>query len=213
MAARRLAGGGATVVAPVAAAARPARPRPPARALRLVGQHHVAARRGLAPVAAALVLACACSSPAPRTPDPDAAFRAQLGRDWALVRLGTREIPPPPGTRTSAYGDPIPGQRPTIRFAAEPPGAGGRTFCNGYGAPYVQRGDSLRLGPIESSAVGCDGPDSLETRFHRALLGTRRFELDSARLVLVAGDGTRLTFAPASAAEIGPRRREGPGAP
>ena len=172
----------------------------------MVGQHHVAPpRAGASLYAALLLLACACSSPAPRAPDPDAAFRAQLGRDWALVRLGDRAIPPPPGTRTSAYGDPVPGQRPTIRFTAKPPGAGGRTFCNGYGGPYVQRGDSLRFGPIESSAVGCDGPDSLETRFHRALLGTRRFELDSARLVLVAADGTRLTFAPASAAEIGPR--------
>ncbi len=93
----------------------------------------------------------------------------------------------------------MPGRRPTIRFTADPPGAGGRSFCNGYGSPYELRGDSLRLTRIESSAVGCDGPDSLETRFFRALWGTRRFELDSARLVLLAEDGTRLTFVPAGA--------------
>jgi hypothetical protein len=63
----------------------------------------------------------------------------------------------------------------------------------------VLRGDSLRLTLVESTAVGCDGPDSLETRFFRGLWGTRRFEIDSARLVLVGGDGTRLVFVPAAA--------------
>ena len=149
----------------------------------------------------ALALAGACGRPGRPTADPEAEFRAQLGREWALVRLGSREIPPPqPGTPADSPGrDLVPGRRPTIRFTAEPPGAGGRSFCNGYGSPYDLRGDSLRLTRIESSAVGCDGPDSLETRFFRALWATRRFELDSVpkRLVLVAEDGTRLTFVPA----------------
>jgi heat shock protein HslJ len=119
----------------------------------------------------------------------------------ALARHRLREIPPPPpGTPPDASGrDLLPGRRPTIRFAAEPLGAGGRSFCNGYGSPYELRGDSVRFTRIESTAVGCDGPDSLETRFFRALWGTRRFELDSARLVLIAEDGTRLTFVPAGA--------------
>lgn len=149
---------------------------------------------------AALALATACADPPRRGADPEANFRAQLGREWTLVRLGAREIPPPPpGTPPDAPGrDLVPGRRPTIRFTAEPPGAGGRSFCNGYGSPYELRGDSLRLPRIESSAVGCDGPDSLETRFFRALWNTRRFELDSATLVLVAEDGTRLTFVPAT---------------
>ena len=148
----------------------------------------------------ALALAGACGRPGRPVADPEAEFRAQLGREWALVSLGSREIPPPPPSTPpdSAGRDLVPGRRPTIRFMAEPPGAGGRSFCNGYGSPYDLRGDSLRLTRIESSAVGCDGPDSLETRFFRALWGTRRFELDSVpkRLVLVAEDGTRLTFAP-----------------
>lgn len=116
------------------------------------------------------------------------------------MRLGSSEIPPPPpGTAPDSLGrDLVPGRRPTIRFMANPPGAGGRSFCNRYGTPYELRGDSLRLTMIESTAVGCDGPDSLETRFFRGLWRTRRFELDStaARLVLIAEDGTRLTFAP-----------------
>jgi heat shock protein HslJ len=100
--------------------------------------------------------------------------------------------------------DPHPGARPTIRFSAEPPAAGGRSFCNGYGGPYVLSGDSLRITRIESTAVGCDGPDSLETRFFRALRETRRFEIDSGSLALIAADGTRLTFVPAPAAAVAP---------
>lgn len=152
---------------------------------------------------ASFVLVSGCNGAGRPVADPEDDFRALLGRDWALVRLGSSEIPPPPpGTPLDSPGrDLVPGRRPTIRFSAEPPGAGGRSFCNGYGSPYELRGDSLRLTRIESSAVGCDGPDSLETRFFRALWGTRRFELDSAatRLVLVAEDGTRLTFVPAVA--------------
>lgn len=146
---------------------------------------------------------CAESARPAREPrDPEAAFRANLGRQWALVRLGTREIPhPPPGTPLDSPGrDLVPGRRPTIRFTMEPPGAGGRSFCNGYGGPFVLRGDSLRITQVVSSAVGCDGPDSLETRFFRALRQTRRFELDSTSLVLIAEDGTRTVFEPADAA-------------
>ena len=131
--------------------------------------------------------------------DPEATFRAQVDRQWELVRLGTSDIPPPPpGTPPDSAGrDLVPGRRPTIRFTAEPPGFGGRSFCNGYGGPFTIRGDSLRMERIESSGVGCDGPDSLETRLFRGLRETRRFELDSSSLVLIAGDGSRLTFVPA----------------
>ena len=150
-------------------------------------------------ICVSLALASACSGREGSAADPEDGFRARLGLEWTLVRLGSHEIPPtPPGTPADSPGrDLVPGQRPTIRFTAEPAGAGGRSFCNGYGSPYELRGDSLRLTRIESTAVGCDGPDSLETRFFRALWGTRRFELDSSatRLVLVAVDGTRLTFA------------------
>ena len=87
---------------------------------------------------AVLALAGACAGPARPAADPEADFRARLGREWALVSLGSREIPP------------------------------------------------------------------LEARFFRALWGTRRFELDSARPVLLAEDGTRLTFAPAEAGPTAP---------
>jgi heat shock protein HslJ len=137
------------------------------------------------------------------------AFRARLGRTWELARLGEQEMPPSraapspraPGTH------PGPGTRPTIRFTSEPApqapdsamsSAGGWSFCNGYGAAYrVGPADQLRFGLFQSTLVGCDRSDSLETRFFRALAATRRFVLDSATLVLVAEDGSRLTFVPA----------------
>ena len=154
------------------------------------------------PLALALLVACADAprSPAGRAPlDPAAAFRAQLGRTWELARLGDREIPAPaPGTPPDSAGrDLVPGRRPTLFFSADPPRVGGRTFCNGYGGPYTVRGDSIHIPEIVSTAVGCDGLDSLETRMHRGLRGARRFEIDSTRLVLVGEDGTRLTFVPA----------------
>lgn len=131
------------------------------------------------------------------------AFRGQLGREWELARLGTYELPPSaPRNPNIPPGDPQPGVRPTIRFAAHEPGVGGRSFCNGYGGPYTVRGDSLRITRIESTAVGCDGPDSLETRFFRGLRETRRFALDSAVLTLIAADGTRLVFVPADTARV-----------
>ena len=163
-------------------------------------------RHSLATLALATTCLGACAESRAPAKHPEADFRAHLGREWALAQLGAQEIPPPsPGTPPDAPGrDLVPGQRPTIRFTTEAPGAGGRSFCNGYGSPYVLRGDSIRLTEIVSTAVGCDSQDSLETRFFRALRGTRRFELDSARLTLVAEDGTRMTFVPAEAGATSP---------
>lgn len=77
--------------------------------------------------------------------------------------------------------------------------AGGWSFCNGYGMAYVLGpGDQLGFRHFQSTLVGCDGPDSLETRYFRALANTRRFKMDAATLTLLAGDGSRLTFVPAS---------------
>jgi len=136
-----------------------------------------------------------------RTPaDAEAAFRAQIGRTWELARLGARGIPEPaPGTPLDSPGrDLVPGRRPTLRFSADPPGAGGRSFCNGYGGPIIVRGDSLRITQIESTAVGCDGADSLETLFFRGLRQTRRFELGADSLRLIAEDGSALVLVPTS---------------
>ena len=130
----------------------------------------------------------------------EAAFRASLGREWELARLGTTELPASV-TRDPRIppGDPHPGIRPTIRFAEDPSGAGGRSFCNGYGGPFVLRGDSLRIPEIVSTAVGCDSTDSLETRFFRALRETRRFALVDDTLALLGADSSRLLlFVPPS---------------
>ena len=161
-------------------------------------------RKAAAFVVMLVALLPGCAEPpraVPRAADPEAAFRAQLGREWQLVRLGVREIPPPPaGTPLDAPGrDLVPGRRPTIRFTMEPPGAGGRSFCNGYGGPFELRHDSLRIREIVSSAVGCDGPDSLETRFFRGLREARRFRMDSTRLVLFGEDGSEMVFEAADA--------------
>jgi heat shock protein HslJ len=148
----------------------------------------------------------ACSDTAERDPPMDtaaeareaasareAAFRASLGREWELARLGSTELPASvPRDSTIPPGDPHPGIRPTIRFAEDPSGAGGRSFCNGYGGPFLLRGDSLRIPEIVSTAVGCDNTDSLETRFFRALRETRRFAFAGDTLSLLGADSSRL---------------------
>ena len=150
-------------------------------------------------------------SAATRTASAEATFRAQVGRTWELARLGDQDIPATPARAAGARAPgrhPGRGSRPTLRFTTEPagalagesgrPGAGGWSFCNGYGTAYeLGPDDRLRFHGFQSTLVGCDGPDSLETRYFRALHLTRRFELDSSRLYLVAEDGSRLTFVPA----------------
>jgi heat shock protein HslJ len=75
--------------------------------------------------------------------------------------------------------------------------AGGWSFCNGYGMAYVLGpGNQLGFRHFQSTLVGCDGPDSLESRYFRALANTRRFEMDATTLRLLAVDGSRLTFVP-----------------
>ena len=145
----------------------------------------------------------------PRTvEDPTAAFRARLNRTWELARLGSQDIPAPVVRPREAQPGrhPGPGSRPTIRFTSDAPGslsdgtpgllsAGGWSFCNGYGTAYaLGPGDQLRFRGFHSTLVGCDGPDSLETRFFRALGSTRRFAIDSGALHLIAEDGSRLIF-------------------
>jgi heat shock protein HslJ len=73
--------------------------------------------------------------------------------------------------------------------------AGGWSFCNGYGTAYrFGPGDSLRFQGFQSTLVGCDGPDSLESRFFRALYVTRQVAFDADTLSLIAADGSRLKF-------------------
>ena len=138
---------------------------------------------------------------------PEEEFHAQLGRTWELARLGDQELPP--GRREAGARrrgtHPGPGTRPTIRFTADSGGAlagasgalsaGGWSFCNAYGAAYeVGPRDQLRFHGFQGTLVGCDGPATPEERFFRALGDTRRFEIDSATLSLIAADGSRLTF-------------------
>ena len=173
------------------------------------------ARKRVAIVAVFAAIACSAGereqadsgAAAPRysPASSEAAFRATLGREWELARLGAQALPPSVARdpRIPVH-DPHPGIRPTIRFTAERSGVGGRSFCNAYGGPFRLAGDSVQISRIESSAVGCDGPDSLETRFFRGLRETRRFELIGDTLALIAGDGTRLQFVPVPPAARAP---------
>ena len=181
-----------------------------------IGRQSMFRRLAIAALGAAAIACGGGSSSAsdsaaggPAVETAEAGFRAQLGRTWELARLGEREIPPAIVRGREPGRHPGPGSRPTIRFTADSAGAltdalggsnaGGWSFCNGYGTAYrVGPGDQLRFQGFQSTLVGCNGPDSLETRYFRALANTRRFELGSDTLRLIAEDGSRLTFVPAT---------------
>ena len=147
------------------------------------------------------------ATPPPRALDVQQAFRSHLGRTWELESLGDQVLPASPAGRVGRKGRyPGGGTRPTIRFtdtpasegSVHPPGtllAGGWGVCNGYGTAYaLGAGGAIRFHGFGSTLVGCNGPDSLESRFFRGLYETRRLELDSTRLTLITEDGGRLGF-------------------
>ena len=163
---------------------------------------------------AAGIFVVACSEHRAASSSDSTNLHTRLRRTWELARVGDQNIPVPvsPSRETRPGTHPGPGTRPTISFTSEAettlsagqPGflsAGGWSFCNGYGTAYAAGpADQLRFRAFHSTLVGCDGPDSLETRFFRGLASTRRFTIESDTLQLIAEDESKLVFVPASVA-------------
>ena len=159
------------------------------------------------------ILVFACTEQRTASSSDSTNLQTRLRRTWELAQVGDQNIPAPfsPSRETQPGRHPGPGTRPTISFTPEAettlsagqPGflrAGGWSFCNGYGTAYALGPDGqLTFRGFHSTLVGCDGPDSLETRFFRGLASTRRFTIESDTLQLIAEDGSKLMFVPASA--------------
>lgn len=83
---------------------------------------------------------------------------------------------------------------PSVTFG--PTRMGGFTGCNQYGGPYTVDGETLELGEIAMTLIGCPPPVSdVESAFLAALERVAAWRIDGGELVLLdADDGALLRF-------------------
>ncbi len=95
--------------------------------------------------------------------------------------------------------DPLADTTITLEFDEE-----GRAFgssgCNSYGGSFTVEDDTLAFGMMTSTMMAClqDNIMQQEQAYLQALNATVRYEIFGNRLIIVYGDGQRLTFEPAS---------------
>ncbi|MGH3038493.1 MAG: META domain-containing protein, partial [Gaiellaceae bacterium] len=129
----------------------------------------------LAPLGALLVLgaAAACGEDEASPADPS----ALEGTPWVLAS----------GVDVEGWED----VAPSATFADGM--VTGSTGCNRFGGPYTVDGDSLELGEIAQTAMGCPPPaDAVEREYNGALESVRVWRAEDDELVLLDGDGAEL---------------------
>lgn len=114
----------------------------------------------------------------------DMAARSPIAdRDWELVTLG--ELTNPRGTQ----------DRPlTLRLNSEDSQAGGFAGCNGYGARYTLRGDSISFEAPISTKMFCEGVQEVENAFLGALPNVTTYSATDSTLTLLGGQGQIAVF-------------------
>ena len=104
-------------------------------------------------------------------------------RDWELVTLG--ELTNPLGTQ----------DRPlTLRLNSGDSQAGGFAGCNGYGARYTLRGDSISFEAPISTKMFCEGVQEVENAFLGALPNVTTYSATDSTLTLLGGQGQIAVF-------------------
>ena len=69
----------------------------------------------------------------------------------------------------------------------------GSTGCNSYGGPYTVDGETLELGPLTQTRIGCPPPASeVETTFVAALEEVAGWRIEDEELVLIDADDEEL---------------------
>ncbi|WP_169311931.1 META domain-containing protein [Deinococcus maricopensis] len=93
----------------------------------------------------------------------------------------------------------VQGDRP-VTLTVEGARLSGNAPCNTYSATFGVVNGAIQVGPVASTRRLCttDAGNQLETAFLGALRAARAFELRGEQLVVVARDGTTLTFRRAS---------------
>lgn len=139
-------------------------------------------RLAVAPLAALLVLVAAggCGGDDEAGSDPSAVE----GVPWVLVSGVDVD-----GWEASA---------PSIRFG-EDGTASGSSGCNQWGGSYAFDGDTLELGEIAMTSMGCPPPaDDVERAYMDALQQANRWRLEGEELVLLDDDAELLRYGAAS---------------
>jgi heat shock protein HslJ len=73
--------------------------------------------------------------------------------------------------------------------------AGGFSGCNSYQGPYELDGDTISLGPMAATLMGCPEPEAnAEAAYFAALDGVDAWAIEGGELVLSAGGSESLRF-------------------
>ena len=123
--------------------------------------------RLLAPVAAAIVVACSTPAAPSATPSP-----ATLdGHTYLSTQLEGRVLVPGTQVRLT-FGD---GQ------------LSAQAGCNTIGGTYTIDGDRIRTGQLSMTEMGCDGPRQAQDEWLAGFLGDARFSLTGDTLTMTDG--------------------------
>ena len=114
----------------------------------------------------------------------DAKPSAIIGKDWALITLGSNSNPAGAGAR------PV-----TLRIDNTPNAiAAGFAGCNRYTGPYSLRGDSISFGPSISTKMACaDGMDT-EQSYLSMLPTVLTYSIADSTLTLFGPAGAVATY-------------------
>jgi heat shock protein HslJ len=102
-----------------------------------------------------------------------------------------------------AGSDLLPGTTITLGFTADE--ISGSAGCNHYGGSYKISGDSLNLGDLYATEMGCLEPAGIleqETAYLAALGLAARYQIDGHRLELLDEAGTQILVYVASSSEL-----------
>jgi heat shock protein HslJ len=143
---------------------------------------------GLAVVVCAILGGCMADKKSTQAAAPPTAAVNLTGTQWSLEELGGKAV--------------IANSRATLTF----PEAGkvaGNGSCNRFTGAAAINGSAIKLGPLASTRMMCEGRASTqEAAYLKALEGAQRFELKDGKLYLyVSGAEKELVFRGASGPE------------
>ena len=89
--------------------------------------------------------------------------------------------------------DLLPGTKITLEFSGDQ--VSGSAGCNQYGGSYQARGDSLSVGDVFSTEMGCLEPEGIleqETAYLATLMTAARYQIVGNRLEILGEAGTHI---------------------
>lgn len=123
-----------------------------------------------------LTVRCAASPAAKEAAEPAVPLE---NTEWRLVDIRGKAVTAPPGREA------------TLQLLAEGDShkAVGNGGCNRFGGTYTLEGSALRLGPLASTKMFCEGVMEQEQAFLDALSATTGYRIEANDLLLLGPDG------------------------